>query len=289
MKMQQTSNTQKMVSTKKMQFSATLEALADHCESLDISPLFVADCGSHAWGFASDTSDWDVKFVYVHTDKDKYLSLREPMQHTSFKDVDLNVEYFGADVKKFLNLLLKGNANVYEQVESKYFTPLMGDSARSLRSFTVDVLAENLDKVMAHYYGLSVSTYKERIRNVGEVTMKKWFYVVRPLMCVEHIFLYNRLPPLDFKVLLDTMTDSTYAIPNEVTDVMYQLLAEKRVGDITKTGDKDMVPVDAWVQERHTHWKEYLSDNKNGILLEKVLTNPEEFDIVYRDLLNGTF
>ena len=262
--------------------------LADYCEEHDLSPLLVADCGSHAWGFAQETSDWDVKFVYVHNDKDKYLSLREPMQHTEFKDEALNATFSGYDVKKYLNLLLKGNANVYEMVESSYMLPLAGDNARSLRNYTVDVLKENLDKMMTHYAGLSFNTYRDRIRNVGEPTMKKWFYVVRPLLCVEYMFVTNNLPPLEFQNLLN----QAYVldlVPHEVHDAMWKLLKEKREGDMTKVTNMDMKAVDTWVQERHTYWKEYLNDSKNGVLMEKLLTNPEDFDETYRELLSGHF
>src|ERR1035437_2671803 len=103
--------------------------MRDHCDQNDLEPLFVSDCGSHAWGFASENSDWDVKFLYMHWDKDNYRSLFEPMQHTDFKDANVNAEYVGYDVRKFLNLLLKGNANVYEMVNSQYFNALSGDTA----------------------------------------------------------------------------------------------------------------------------------------------------------------
>lgn len=288
--------TQKQNELKMVQFDDTLVPLVDLCDQQDLEILFVTDCGSHAWGFAQETSDWDVKFVYMHKDKDKYLSLFEPMQHTSFQGD--NVSYDGYDIKKFLNLTLKGNANAYEMVASQYLNAFTGDTARSLADFTTDVLSENLDKVLAHYSGLAHNTYKDRIKNVGEVTLKKWFYVVRPLLCCQHIFDEQKLPPLDFEQLLDyaewRMNTGTLSndgrIPADAIKEMRMLLRMKRDGDLTKVGDMPMENVDRFAQGALLYWRDYLNDLKEfGMLQEKVLTTPDNFDTIYRELLNGTF
>lgn len=284
---------QKLEELKLTDFRDTYKDLLDHCETLDISPLMVSDCGSHAWGFAGETSDWDVKFVYMHNDRDKYLSLFDPMQHTSFqKD---NVSYDGWDIKKFLHLLLKGNANTYEVMNSPYC--LNYCYANSLVKFTNDVLSENLDKVLAHYAGLAFNTYRDRIKNVGEPTLKKWFYVVRPLLCAQYGFDENKLPPLDFESLLDYAEQSTKdnlwnegRMPLDAINQIRLLLTLKRDGDLTKVDDLPMENVDRWAQGALEYWKDHFAHYKEfGLLQEKLLTTPAMFDEVYRALLDGTF
>ena len=266
----------------KFTYDNALVPLKNYCKENELTLLFASDCGSHAWGYASDTSDWDIKFLYMHDDPDKYLSLFEPMQHTSFKYKDV-VEYAGYDVRKYLGLLLKGNANTHEMVNSQYFYASAGDTARDLADFTHDVLSENLDKVLAHYTGLAGSTYNERIRNVGEVTLKKWIYVVRPLLCAQFIHDKQALPPLNFAELL-----AWAPVPNDVRSLMTELLEDRRQG--RDSTNLDMKPVDDWATERLNHWFQYLKDLKeNGILQERLLTYPENFDKVYREILKGTF
>ena len=41
-----------------------------------IKILYAVESGSRAWGFASTDSDWDVRFIYIHT-LDWYLKIDE--------------------------------------------------------------------------------------------------------------------------------------------------------------------------------------------------------------------
>ncbi len=42
----------------------------------NIRILYAVESGSRAWGFPSKNSDWDVRFVYIHT-IDWYLSVEK--------------------------------------------------------------------------------------------------------------------------------------------------------------------------------------------------------------------
>ncbi len=45
-------------------------------QAYDVRVLFACESGSRAWGFASQDSDYDVRFLYVHS-RDWYLSIED--------------------------------------------------------------------------------------------------------------------------------------------------------------------------------------------------------------------
>lgn len=51
-----------------------LQKLKDIEKKEDVTILYAVESGSRAWGFESQDSDYDVRFIYVRKEKD-YLSL----------------------------------------------------------------------------------------------------------------------------------------------------------------------------------------------------------------------
>jgi len=78
--------------------------------------IFACESGSRAWGFASEDSDYDVRFIYVHS-KDWYLSIekkRDVIELPLDEVLDIN----GWDIRKSLRLLRKSNAPLLEWLSS---------------------------------------------------------------------------------------------------------------------------------------------------------------------------
>lgn len=64
--------------------------------------LYAVESGSRAWGFESKDSDYDVRFIYIHS-RDWYLSIesrRDVIEYPILGLLDIN----GWDVKKALTL-----------------------------------------------------------------------------------------------------------------------------------------------------------------------------------------
>src|SRR5438128_11284249 len=78
--------------------------------------LLAVESGSRAWGFASPDSDYDVRFIYVHS-KDYYLGIddqRDVIEIPINALLDIN----GWELRKALRLFRKSNGPLYEWLQS---------------------------------------------------------------------------------------------------------------------------------------------------------------------------
>jgi predicted nucleotidyltransferase len=92
-----------------------LKALA---KQHNIRILLAIESGSRAWGFSSQNSDYDVRFIYVR-DLEDYLSVeafRDVIETPLINDLKLGVPFDlnGWDVKKSLQVAIKSNAVLLE-------------------------------------------------------------------------------------------------------------------------------------------------------------------------------
>ena len=77
--------------------------LIEHDHNVRI--LYAVESGSRAWGFASKNSDFDVRFIYIHT-LDWYLSIQEKRDVIEIPIND-DLDISGWDLRKALGLLRK--------------------------------------------------------------------------------------------------------------------------------------------------------------------------------------
>ena len=81
-----------------------------------ITILYACESGSRAWGFESEDSDYDVRFIYLHPTP-WYLTIqkkRDVIELPIEKDIDIS----GWDVRKTLRLLRKSNPPLLEWLQS---------------------------------------------------------------------------------------------------------------------------------------------------------------------------
>jgi uncharacterized protein len=84
-----------------------------------IKLLLAAESGSRAWGFASENSDYDVRFIYVNR-LEWYLHLGKPrdvIERMLPRDIDLS----GWELRKALGLMHRYNAPLCEWLDSPIF------------------------------------------------------------------------------------------------------------------------------------------------------------------------
>lgn len=171
-----------------------------------IDYLTCVEAGSRAWGFASPDSDFDIRFVYQHRKKSKYLELDDPTDVLEFQYKPDNIDGSGWDLKKALKLARKSNVSLYEWI----YSPINYGNGGSFRTAFEISMKDYIDTTFCkaemayHYRGIAVSTYKQHLAGTGEKTMKKYLYVVRCLLATSHLLVGNSRPPVLFEHLYRT-------------------------------------------------------------------------------------
>lgn len=188
----------------------------------NIRILYACESGSRAWGFPSKDSDYDVRFLYVRP-VDWYLSIfekRDVIERPISDMLDIN----GWDLKKALNLLRKSNPPLLEWLQSPII--YMENHAITAQLRRISLRTFSPKSCVYHYLNMAKGNYREYLKR-DQVKIKKYFYVLRPILACEWIEKYNTMPPMAFDQLV------AHAIPTEskLKAVIDNLLGRKRVGD----------------------------------------------------------
>lgn len=187
----------------------------------DIKILYAVESGSRAWGFASTNSDWDVRFIYIHR-RDWYLSIdskRDNIEMMLPDDLDLS----GWEMRKALKLFRKSNPPLLEWLNSPIVYREDEATMRQFRALAAQVF--NPKSCLYHYLSMAKSTFKEYLER-DTVRLKKYFYVLRPVLACSWIEKMGSMAPTEFQKLYD----SQVANP-EIRSIVDKLLVEKMSGE----------------------------------------------------------
>ena len=168
--------------------------------------VLAIESGSRAWGFPSPNSDYDVRFIYVRP-TDWYLAIdlevrRDVIEHAITDDIDLN----GWDLRKALRLFWKSNPAIVEWIQSPITYIEAGGFAQGARRLLPTVYS--CEAGIHHYRSTAKSTYRNHLC-ADHVRLKKYFYVLRPLLSVRWIERYGKVAPIEFSKLLHLIEDRT--------------------------------------------------------------------------------
>ncbi|MFZ5636580.1 MAG: DNA polymerase beta superfamily protein [Pseudomonadota bacterium] len=206
-----------------------MRRLARAEEEHGIRILLAVESGSRAWGFASPNSDYDVRFVYAHPPRwYQAVNLEEKRDVIEYKitdDIDLN----GWDVRKALRLLWKSNPAFVEWVQSPIRYIERGEFGARARALLPDVYS--VESGMYHYRSMAKNTERAYLRD-ARVSLKKYFYALRPLLAVLWLERYGTPAPIEFHKLLHLIEDRP-ALRADIDD----LLARKRNAPEAWVGD----------------------------------------------------
>lgn len=189
--------------------------------SENIRILYAVESGSRAWGFPSKDSDYDVRFIYTRP-KDWYLQLQKKKDTLEYPISD-QLDISGWDLDKTLMLLRKCNPSLLEWLHSPivYMTePLFYQDLLVLSE-----QAQNDKSLIYHYLHMAKGNYRDYLQG-EQVKIKKYFYVLRPLLACIWIEHQKQAPPVRFEHLLEQPQLST-AFLAEVA----KLLKKKRSGE----------------------------------------------------------
>lgn len=161
--------------------------------------LLAVESGSRAWGFASSNSDYDTRFIYVHP-RDWYLSVgleerRDVIEYPIVDDIDIN----GWDLRKTLRLFWKSNPAFIEWIQSPIVYRQDGPFATLAREAMTTMYS--CRKGIYHYRSMAKTNYRGYLR-AERVPLKKYFYVLRPLLAARWLERYQHAAPIEFEKLL---------------------------------------------------------------------------------------
>jgi len=169
----------------------------------NIKILHCVESGSRAWGFASPDSDYDVRFIYVRP-QNYYLRLDAPRDVIEWQ-LDETLDINGWDLQKALKLLYKSNPTLFEWNSSPivyHTTPEWGKiSAVVNRYFTQK-------SGLYHYLHLAKTNYRGYLKQ-ETVRLKKYFYVLRPILACKWILDQGTPPPMPFKILMNNYLEES--------------------------------------------------------------------------------
>lgn len=191
-----------------------------------VKVLYACESGSRGWGFASPDSDYDVRFIYVHQ-PDWYLAL-DKKRDVIEKPIDDELDVAGWELSKALRLLRNSNPALIEWLSSPvvYYQ----DDA-----FTGEIkaLAEqfySVRKARYHYLSMAKRNTQEHLL-AEQVRLKKYFYVLRPVMALCWIAAGKGLPPMAFDSLVaGTITDADVLAEIEELLVLKKSSGENHYG-----------------------------------------------------------
>lgn len=178
------------------------ETIADRLSALEkkenVRILHCVESGSRAWGFPSPDSDYDVRFIYAR-EPEFYLRLdktRDVIEWELNDVLDIN----GWDISKALRLLHKSNPTLFEWDRSPiiYKTTAKWQSVKELIGSCF-----RTKQGLYHYISTAKTNYREYLKT-EEVRLKKYFYVLRPILACKWIINRNSPPPMLFSELMET-------------------------------------------------------------------------------------
>lgn len=165
----------------------------------NVRVLLAVESGSRAWGFPSPDSDYDARFVYAR-EPDWYLSL-SPGRDVIELPIDGLFDTNGWDIRKALSLLLKPNPVLLEWLSSPIRYRWNETICSQLRDF-----AERTAYAKAcvhHYSGVARRLSAEYLDGREQVNLKKYFYVVRPALCLAWVRQRrDGAPPMNLQALM---------------------------------------------------------------------------------------
>ena len=173
------------------------EELKEIEEKENVKIIYCVESGSRAWGFASPDSDYDVRFIYVRN-KEDYLKLNKNRDVIEWS-LDIN----GWDIQKALRLLYKSNPTLFEWSMS----PIVYKTTPQWEKISGIVSQYFLEKTgVYHYLSMAKGNYREYLKT-DEVKLKKYFYVIRPILACKWILDKKTAPPMLFSELMNECLD----------------------------------------------------------------------------------
>ena len=258
--------------------SSSREQILERLEAAEkehgVRIIYACESGSRAWGFASPDSDYDVRFIYAR-ERDWYLSfdIERRRDVIEYPIVD-NIDCGGWDVRKALYLFTRTNGALLEWLHSPMVYMERGRLAGELRRLApraFDSLA-----LCYHYSHMARGNAREYLFN-DKVRLKKYFYVLRPLLAIRYLEDRRGIPPVQFEALVEAVA------PRELRTSIQALLALKRNTEELGLGDPIPEIGDFIEAELARHGEQFSGQGRPDLLENKVIR--DELNTLFRETI----
>lgn len=172
-------------------------------KSYNVKVLLAIEAGSRALGLASKESDYDVRFIYIHS-LEWYLSIdsqgvgkrRDVIELPISNELDMS----GWELTKALRLFRKSNPTIFEWLRSQPVYYQQHDIISKLKLLESEFY--NPKALLFHYINIAKNNIQQQH---GDVQLKGYLYALRSVFCCKWIEMYNEVPPITFQNLMEKM------------------------------------------------------------------------------------
>jgi len=225
--------------------------LKDIEKEFQVTIIFAAESGSRCWGWSSDIkSDWDIKFVYCHP-LQWYLSIDEGRRDVIEYKIG-KAEFLGYDIKKAMKMAREMNPGICECISSR-LPSLTYRAEQPFTSICESLIVNHHSKKSIAFHYLNVATKHQKLNFVDKicVLLKKYFYVIRPLLCIKFLKCHQTdlipFPPAKIQDLIKNIS-----VPTEEYQALQQLLDQKINGTLLKSESPRIEILDKWIDSLFT-------------------------------------
>ena len=199
-------------------------------EEEDVLILWACESGSRAWGFESTNSDYDVRFIYIRKPEDyhRVSPLRDVIEVPISDELDIS----GWDLPKALGLLRKSNPPLLEWLQS----PIVYTEYNGFRESFWKLCESYFCPRSCMYHYMSMANRNRRsYLDADLIRLKRYFYMLRPVLACEWLLKYSSVAPIEFSVLLDDL------IPKGNIRALIDNLLDKKRADV-ELGEAPVIP-----------------------------------------------
>ena len=176
------------------------QKLTDIEQANGIKLLFACESGSRGWQFASPDSDYDVRFIYTRPYK-YYLSVINRSYDLNFPIND-ELDVYGWDIRKVLQLIRKSNTTPFEWLQSPIIYRQQAGFRDDLWTLCQHYFSPRSN--IHHYLGIAKGALDTAV-NGNEITIKKLFYVLRPLLAAKWCLEKKGIAPMTIGPLMTVL------------------------------------------------------------------------------------
>ncbi|NUM35944.1 MAG: nucleotidyltransferase domain-containing protein [Candidatus Brocadiae bacterium] len=208
----------------------------------NVNIILAIESGSRAWGFESTDSDYDVRFIYRHELK-WYLNVL-PRRDVIELPIEGIEDYSGWDIRKALFLMNKSNPVLFEWLKS----PIVYKVDEGRFNMILDIHKSYFSPISSIYHYMHMAKRNASDFLIGnKIKVKKYFYVLRPILASIWIEKYNESPPMEFETLLNLISDK-----NLLDDI--QLLLQRKKAGIELGMENKIHSINHFIQEMVMHF-----------------------------------